>query len=424
MNLDLKKINQLRKGKEGKKLVGNFVSLAMLQVASYIFPLLTIPYLAHVIGVDKYGELVFASSIMIYFQTVVDYGFNFSSVRDIARCKENLQEASAIYSRVMWSRFALVFLAFLILVILIILIPKFQGMQLVLLASFMMVIGYALFPEWMFQAVEKMKYITIFNVIIKLLFTLAVFIFIRQPSDYILQPIFSAMGYILSGVGAMWLIHKWGFKIGTPKLKEIKKGITSNFDLFLNQIVPNLYNSASVILLGFLHGDAANGIFGAANRFNQAGTNLFSIISRTFYPFLSRRMDKHNFFKVLNVSIASAVGLALFLLAPLIIHKLFPADFDGAIITLRIISISLVFLALNNVFGTNFLILKGYERKMRVITLWTSITGLIIGIPMVYYWSYVGVALTVTLSRGILGFWSMFEAKKIQRQEKTLAGAN
>lgn len=419
MNLNLKKVNQLRKGQEGKKLIGNFFSLAMLQVAGYIFPLLTIPYLAHVIGVDKYGELAFASSIMIYFQTVVDYGFNFSAVRDIARCKENLEEASVIYSRVMWSRFALVLLSFLLLVILTIVIPKFQGMQLVLLASFLMVIGQALFPEWMFQAVEKMKYITIFNLGVKLLFTIAVFVFIRKPSDFILQPIFNSLGYILSGIGAMWLIRHWGFKIGYPKFNEIKLGLTSNFDLFLNQIVPNLYNSASVILLGFLHGDAANGIFGAANRFNQAGTNLFSIISRTFYPFLSRRLDKHSFFKVLNISIAAVVGLSLFLLAPLIIHNLFPTDFDGAIVTLRIVSISLVFLAMNNVFGTNYLILKGYEKKMRIITLWTSIIGMLIGIPMVYYWSYIGVALTITLSRGILGFWTMIEARKIQRKEIT-----
>ena len=178
-------------------------------------------------------------------------------------------------------------------------------------------------------------------------------------------------------------------------------------------MVPNLYNSASILLLGFFHGNAANGVYDAANRFNTAGSNLFSIISRTFYPFLSRRMDKHSFFVKFNLCCSTMVSISLFTCAPYIIHSFFPPNFYSAIPILQIVSISLVFLALNNIYGTNFLILKGYERKLRQITLYSSIIGMLIGIPSVYYLSYIGVAITITLSRGIMGIWSMIEAKRI-----------
>ena len=55
--------------KEGRVLMQNFAYLSILQVIGYVFPLITVPYLARVIGVDGYGKIAFAASIVVYFQT-------------------------------------------------------------------------------------------------------------------------------------------------------------------------------------------------------------------------------------------------------------------------------------------------------------------------------------------------------------------
>ena len=211
-------LDKIKNSKETKNLLSNFFSLSVLQVASYVFPLITLPYLAKVIGVEKFGEIAFSSAVMIYFQTLVDYGFIFSAVRDIARCKDNKQAVSEIYSRVMWARFLLMVVAFIILVILIILVPKFYEMRLILLLSFLLVPGHAMFPEWLFQALEKMKYITIFNVLVKLFFTISIFLFVKEKSDYILQPVFTALGFIVSGILSMLIIYKWGIRLQNTKI--------------------------------------------------------------------------------------------------------------------------------------------------------------------------------------------------------------
>lgn len=414
-NILIKKtLNKVKKSNEAKKLISNFLSLTLLQIAGYVFPLLTVPYLAHTIGVDKYGEIAFAAAIMIYFQTLVDYGFVFSAVRDIARCGNDKRKISEIYSRVMYSRLFLLLISAILVTLCTLIIPKFYAMRWIILCSFFMVVGHTLFPDWMFQALERMKYITIFNVLVKFLFTIAVFLFIHHPEDYLLQPIFTSVGFLICGVGSMWLIHKWGIKLMRCRFADIVSSLKLNFDLFLNQLVPNLYNSASVLMLGFFYGDTANGVFDAGNKFNSVGSSLFSIISRTFYPFLSRRIDKHTFFRNLNFSVSSIIALFLFLAAPFIIHTFFPPDFDGAIVVLRIISVSLVFLAMNNIYGTNYLILKGYEKDMRQITLYSSLIGLVLAIPLVYFGSYIGVAVTICVSRGLLGVWSMIKAKQIK----------
>ena len=74
------KVRQLKQSKDGKVLVKNFAYLSLLQIIGYVFPLITIPYLARVIGVDGYGKIAFALSVIVYFQTFVDWGFSYLSL--------------------------------------------------------------------------------------------------------------------------------------------------------------------------------------------------------------------------------------------------------------------------------------------------------------------------------------------------------
>lgn len=67
-------INYIKKSKEGKVLVSNFAYLSLLQIAGYIFPLLTLPYLARVIGAEGFGKIAFAAAIMTWIQTIADWG--------------------------------------------------------------------------------------------------------------------------------------------------------------------------------------------------------------------------------------------------------------------------------------------------------------------------------------------------------------
>lgn len=410
-------LDKIKNSKETKNLLSNFFSLSVLQVASYVFPLITLPYLAKVIGVEKFGEIAFSSAVMIYFQTLVDYGFIFSAVRDIARCKDNKQAVSEIYSRVMWARFLLMVVAFIILVILIILVPKFYEMRLILLLSFLLVPGHAMFPEWLFQALEKMKYITIFNVLVKLFFTISIFLFVKEKSDYILQPVFTALGFIVSGILSMLIIYKWGIRLQKTSWKIIWQAIKSNTDLFINQLVPNLYNSLSVLLLGFYHGSIANGIFDAGNKFNSIVSSFISIVSRTFFPFLARKKEKHYIIVRINMIVSISIACLLCVFSSSLISLFFSEEYNSAIIVLRITAISLIGLALSNVYGTNYLIVNGYEKDVRNITIFSSLVGFVFALPLVCYFSYIGAAITITLSRSLMGVLSYIKVFNIKRNE-------
>jgi len=414
VKIDIKKyFKRIKKSKDGRTLVANFGYLSLLQIAGYIFPLITMPYLARVIGVDGFGKIAFASAVVVWFQTVADWGFNYTATRDVAKNREDKEKVSEIFSNVLWARCILMIASFLLLLLAIFIVPIFRENYAVILVTFLLVPGHIMFPDWFFQAMERMKYITILNLLSKLLFTIAVFVFIKNKGDYILQPLFTTLGYIVSGIISMYFIlHKWKIKIKRPVFSSIISTIKGSTDVFINNIMPNLYNSFSIMLLGFFGGPVSNGLLDAGSKFVNISYQFLSVISRTFFPFLSRRIDKHSQFSKLTIYISVIISVLLFIFAPLIIKLFFTDEFYNAIPVLRIMSVSIIFLSLSNVYGTNYMIIQGYEKQLRNITFVSSLIGFAISFPLIYFFDYIGAALTIAITRGLLGILITYKAKK------------
>lgn len=406
------KIVSISQNKEARTLASNFAWLSVLQVASYIFPLITMPYLARVIGTIGFGKIAFASAIMVWIQTIADWGFNLTATRDVAQNRDDKQRVSEIFSNVLWARCVLMLLSFAVLVLLILFIPQFYENRLVILVTFLMIPGHILFPDWFFQAVERMKYITIFNVGIKLLFMVAVFVFVKDKDDYILQPLFTSIGYVLCGIISLYLIiGKWGIKFHIPTLRGVFATIKGSTNVFINTLVPNLYNSLSIVLLGVWSGSVATGIFDGGNKFTAICQQVMDVVSRVFFPFLSRRSDRHTVYVKLSLTLSLVMAVGLFVVAPYIVELFLSSEFANSVAVIRLLSVSLPFLALSNSYGTNYLIVHKRERLLRNITFVSSLFGLSLGLVLIPHYSYIGAAVTILTTRAILGIATCVAAK-------------
>lgn len=408
--------NRISANKDGKALASNFGYLMIMQITGYIFPLLTIPYLAKVIGVDGFGKIAFAAAVIVWFQTITDWGFSYTATRDVARNRDSLEKVSEIFSNVLWAKSLLALVSFIILFILTEFIPYLKENQILLFITFILVPAKILFADWFFQAIEKMKFITIFDLISKAIFTLCIFIFVKEKSDFILQPLFLSLGSILVGLASFYLIiFKFKIKILSPNYLEIINTIKNSKDVFINNIVPNFYNSFSSVLLGFWGGSVANGLLDAGGKFANIAQQFINIFSRVFFPFLSRRSDKHSVYAKINITISIVSSIVLVLIAPFVIKIFFTPEFYQSIIVLQIMACSLVFLALSSTYGVNYMIIHGYEKSLRNITIISSLIGFILCFPLIYLYNFLGAAITVTLTRAIIGLSIMFKAKAIQR---------
>ena len=409
-------VTRVTKSSDAKTLFCNFVWLSALKIAGYVFPLATLPYLSRVIGVSGFGEIAFAASMMVFFETFTDFGFNYTATRDVARCRDDKQATSNIFSNVFWAKIALMIVALIILCTLVFAIPSLYNKKLLLFLTFLYIPGHIIFPDWFFQAMEEMKYITILNVISKATFTTLVFVIINKPADYVWQPLLNAIGYWISGAIAMWFIYKhFGIRILKPSVSKVWGAIRSSANMFVSLIFPNLYTNFSTILLRTTCGEVATGLYDAGAKFISLINQIFDVLSRAFYPFLSRNINKHKIYVWISGISSVLASLALFFCADFLVNLFYTADFYGAIIVIKIMSITPISLFLMNTYGVNYMVIQGKDNVYRNITIIFSLIGFIVSIFCVPRYSYIGIAITVTAARmvgGLLTYTYIRIAKK------------
>ena len=191
-----------------KTVLANFSYLSILQVFTILFPLLTYPYLLRVIGLELYGVIVFAQSIIIYISLVINFGFNMSSAKEVAIHKEDKEKLSRIVSTTYISKFILWVICGVGYLAVITTFDFFRKYYWVYFLSYLLTFNELLLPTWFFQGIEKMKYITIVNVSSRLVFVAAIFLFVREKSDYLYVPLLNGIGAIVAGLLALYIVFK------------------------------------------------------------------------------------------------------------------------------------------------------------------------------------------------------------------------
>jgi O-antigen/teichoic acid export membrane protein len=400
-------------------LLENFTSLSLLQVLGYITPFITMPYLSKVIGVEKFGTLAFALSIIAYLQAITGYGFNYTAVRDVAKNKHDMVQVSSIYSNVLVCSILLMTLSFLILISLVCFVPLFHNNALILFLTFLSVPGYLFSFEWFFQAMERMKYITIMSTLSKLLFVILIFVVIKERDDYIYIPVLTAIGYLLSGTISSYIIFKkLHVKFILPSFNTIWTTLKNGWNMFVSIFLPNLYSNFSTMFLRIQGGEVATGLFDAGKRFYFIGDQFIDTLSRTFYPFLARRMDKHNLFAAISFSICLSISLCMFFGADLLVSIFYTKEFIDSAHVIKIISVAPLFMFLMTTYGTNYLVLIGKERVYRNIIFVCSIFGFFFTIWSITQFGFIGAAWTLTTVWGVRGITTYLFAHKYKKEFK------
>jgi PST family polysaccharide transporter len=386
----LNKLKNIANTEDKKRLLSNFFSLSILQTFTYILPLLTLPYLVRVLGSEKFGLVVFAQAFIIFFNILVDYGFNLSATREISVNRENKEKLTEIFSSVMSIKFILIGISFTILSIIIFSFENFSNNIDLYYLTFLWVIGQALFPIWYFQGLEKMKYITIVNITSKLIFTIAIFIFIQNEADYILVPILNGLGFIIGGILSLWIVHKdfnQKFQIQSFKILIIYFKDSSQF--FLSRLSSVGYSNVNTFLAGILLSPVFVTYYYLADKAVSVILTLFSPIVQTIYPYLAK---KYNFvFLVKLVSILMAVSLLVvslgYLFSDLIsiillgeINDIFKNLFY---VILPIVPISILYIML----GAPLLLARGYKKEFNLSIIYGFVIHLLLLSTLYYYYT-------------------------------------
>lgn len=298
-----------------KKLLSNFFSLSALQGVNMILPLISLPYIIRVLGVENFGLINFALSIIMYFDILVSFGFELSATREISIHRDNSKKVSEIFFSVMIIKTIMALISLLILSILILFNDSLTQNAMLYYTTFGVVIGNLMFPSWFFQGMERMKYITYINVISKIIFTILIFIIVKESSDFIYVPILNSLGMIIGGVYSLWLIFKlFNLQFTIPNRGMIFSQFKDSYYFFLSRVANNGSRYYATTIIGIYFGNGTVGYYSIVEKLFYAFMSLGGIVSQTIYPYMSRTKDIVFFKKILF----SIIAISIIILIPTI----------------------------------------------------------------------------------------------------------
>ncbi|MCD7780238.1 MAG: oligosaccharide flippase family protein [Candidatus Gastranaerophilales bacterium] len=308
-------IDKIKKISSDKKaLFHNFTAMGIIQLLNYVLPFITLPYLSRVLSIDKFGLIFFAQAIMDYFVRFTDYGFNQSAVRELAQKRDNQIEIQKIFCSVFSAKCFLLLISFIVLSTFIFLFDKFRNDWLLYYFTFLSVVGNVCLSAWFFQGMERMKFITLFNVITRIISLICIFTFVKQPSNYILVPLFNSLGILVASVFALITVKtRFNVSFISPTMKEIIEKLKNSSEYFLSSISIGLYQSSNAFVLGLCTTTTMVAYYVSAQKFYLAIYFMYYPFYNAFFPYMTKNKDIKFFRKVFKTLVCFSLVLTIFI---------------------------------------------------------------------------------------------------------------
>lgn len=366
--------------------------------------MITLPYLVRTLGPSEYGAIALSQSSIIFFNILTDYGFNLSATKQISIEQESVERVSKVFSSVLYIKILLVLISFLILIALIAFVPQFHDHKYIFLVSYGVIIGNAIFPMWLFQGLEKVKYVTILNIVFKSLSTALIFIFVKGPSDSIFIPTINSLSMIsISLISILLITIQLKIKFVRVPFASFTFQLKEGWHTFLSTIAMNLYTSSNVLILGFATNTSSVAYYDGAQKIVTAASGIVSPFSQAIYPYVSRLLidSKEDGMRVLRrtlkiVAVCTFItSLVIYSLADKIVYSFLGKGFSETIPVLKVLAFVPFLIGLSNVFGILTMLPLGYKKLFSRIIVSASLTHLLLSVVLAGLFKELGTAISV-----------------------------
>ena len=402
-----------------KSLKINFLMNIILTMSSFIFPLITFPYISRILQPDGVGKVTFATSVITYFAMIAQLGIPTYGIRACAKVRNNKDELSRIVQEIFIINLVMTVISYAILLIAIASVPRFRQDRTLFIIISLTIIFNTIGVEWLYKALEQYTYIAIRSIIFKLVALIAMFLLVHEKQDYVIYG-----GITILAASASNILNF----VNLNKLIRIKPFHEYNFRRHLKAIAvffamscaTTIYTNLDTVMLGFIKTDTDVGYYNAAVKIKVILVCIVTSAGEVLLPRAAYYIEnglKEEFYKITGKAIQFVMLISLPMtmyftcFAREGIYFLSGSAYEGSVIPMQIIMPTLICIGLTNVMGIQMLVPLGREKIVLYSEIVGAVTDLILNMILIPVWGAAGAA-AGTLAAEICVWAVQFDALK------------
>ncbi|OZG66169.1 polysaccharide biosynthesis protein [Bifidobacterium hapali] len=401
----------------------NVVMNMILTSSSFIFPLVTVPYVSRVLSTTGNGLIAFAQSTTNYFGLFAVMGMSAYGIREVAKVRDNRSALSKLVRELLVILLVTSTVSYTAFLIAIVTVPKLRE-NMVLMLVFGFTIWLTAFGvEWFFQGVEQYDYITIRNIAVKLIGIVLMLLFVHQFSDYLVYGVIVVLSSYGSNIINILRLRNL-VDLRSRERLEIRKHIKPLTSFAVSSISSGMYVQIDIVLTGFLMNASMVGLYQLATKIKSLAYAAVSSVGNVMLPRLSyyrgkNSVDEYNKLLSKNFNFMFIAGMAIIgwmvLCGKPIILIIAGSDFVGAQYALACIAPTILFAA-GNATLTQCLITQGKERSYALISLLGLVLAFTFNMMLIPLLGIVGAALSNVLCEMVTFIFRAYMVRDTMRQ--------
>ena len=259
---------------------------AILTMSSFIFPLLTFPYVTRILTPVGTGRVAFATSLVSYFNMFAQLGIPTYGIRECAKVRDSKIELTRTVHELLFINLMMAVLAYILLALALIFVPRLQADRTLYVIVSLTIVLQAIGLEWLYKALEQYTYIMVRSIVFKFIALVCMFALIHEQKDYVIYGAITILAASASNVLNLINVHKYiGLKPvgGYRPLRHMKAVMV----FFAMACATTIYTNLDTIMLGFMTSDAETGYYDAAVKIKRILVSVVTSLGTVLLPRVS-----------------------------------------------------------------------------------------------------------------------------------------
>ncbi len=344
----------------------------ILTASSFLFPLITFPYVSRTLLPAGNGKVDSAMAVVSYFTMVAMLGIPTYGIRACAQVRDDKEKLSRTVQEILAINLGMAVLVYVVFGASLAWVPKFAENRTLFLVMGTAILLNVIGVSWLYAALEQYAYITAISMVMKALGVVLMFLFVHQPEDFVIYGGITVISNVGSYIFNFLRMGKYVIikPLGNYNFKRHMKPIA----IFCAMTVAtSIYTNLDIVMLNFISGDVQTGYYSASVKVKTILASLVTSLGAVLLPRLSYYIEKgmQKEFKQMAVKalqfvwmMALPVTIYFMMFAKESIGFLSGQAYAPAAEPMCIILPTVVWIGLSNIFGMQILVPTGREKEV------------------------------------------------------------